>query len=178
MFASEVRLPFCLYANLVLIQKIEPLSKLIDITQLRSIQVKLWWVRCDQHTDAVEWLRWLAETFTDLAKHRIEEVTFEVFYCGELTNHASEWNALDTVLGNIPSLRRVDVKLDCYDGLKGRWRHHNEYPSSIAADVKTILPAISKKNILSHEVCFPWSLAFRLLTIRRLLLTITHDLCC
>lgn len=100
----------------------------------------------------MEWLRWLTETFNELAKHRVEEVTFEVFYCGELADHTLEWHALDKALGQIPSLRHVDVKLDCYDGLKGRWQYYNEYSSSIAADVKTILPIMSSKNLVSHEV--------------------------
>ncbi|KIY61488.1 hypothetical protein CYLTODRAFT_447691 [Cylindrobasidium torrendii FP15055 ss-10] len=133
----------------------EPLAKLIDVSQLRSIQVKLWWVRMrsDQQTDSVVWLKWLAETFNDLAKHRVvEEVAFEVFYSASIASHVEEWHALDKALSQISSLTRVSVGLDCYDCTKGRWKYHTEYPKTVATDVKFILPLVSQRGILTHEV--------------------------
>ncbi|KAK0187726.1 hypothetical protein F5146DRAFT_724741 [Armillaria mellea] len=54
----------------------EPLSNLMDISRLRSIHVKLWWLYFQQHATPMEWLRWLTGLFKELSKwHRLEEVT-------------------------------------------------------------------------------------------------------
>ncbi|KAG7445580.1 uncharacterized protein BT62DRAFT_920293 [Guyanagaster necrorhizus] len=136
----------------------EPLSNLIDIKRLLSIQIKLWWIRLDQHTEPTLWLRWLIESFQDLAKHRVEEVTFEIFYNSDWTAYTAEWAALDAVLGEMRSLTKVHVKLDAYDDVRGRWKLPREYSLSAAKDVERILPTVCSRKILACQFAanFPW----------------------
>ncbi len=117
----------------------EPLSNFIDIKQLLSIRIKLWWIRLDQHTEPTLWLHWLIESFQELAKHRVEEVTFEIFYNSDWTAYTAEWAALDVVLGQMRSLTKVHVKLDAYDDVKGRWKYPREYSVTATKDVERIL---------------------------------------
>ncbi|KAK0243817.1 hypothetical protein EDD85DRAFT_175729 [Armillaria nabsnona] len=131
----------------------EPLSNLIDVSQLRSIHIRLWWIRLDRHTKPDEWLRWIYAIFQEFAQwHRMEEATFEIFYAGDFTVYVNEWAALDAVLGTIQSLRKVYLRLDKYDVARARWRHLREYPSSLGDDTKSLLPALAKRKILFVEV--------------------------
>ncbi|KAK0462029.1 uncharacterized protein EV420DRAFT_142263 [Desarmillaria tabescens] len=131
----------------------EPLSNLIDVSQLRSIRIKLWWMRLDQHTRPSEWLRWMSAIFRELVQwHTVEEVTFEIFYASDFTMYIDEWVALDAVLGRLQSLRKVHLRLDKYDGARARWRHAREYPGSLEDDAKGVLPTLAQKKILFVEV--------------------------
>ncbi|KAK0445743.1 hypothetical protein EV421DRAFT_289489 [Armillaria borealis] len=131
----------------------EPLSNLIDVSQLRSIHIRLWWIRLDQHTKPDEWLQWISAIFQEFAQwHRMEEVTFEIFYASDFTVYADEWTALDAVLGRIQSLRKVHLRLDNYDVARARWRHSREYPNSLRDDTKSVLPALAERKILFVEV--------------------------
>ncbi|KAK0202151.1 hypothetical protein DFS33DRAFT_1386445 [Desarmillaria ectypa] len=130
----------------------EPLSNLIDISHLRSIHVKLWWISYQQHTKPVVWLRWLTGLFRELAKwHRLEEVTLEIFYMSAFTSYDDDWAALDATLGQIDSLRRVHLGLDAYDSTKARWKNLREYPGCVEDDVRSILPIVAKRRILTIE---------------------------
>lgn len=132
----------------------EPLSNLIDISHIRSMRIKLWWICHQQHTQPVEWLRWLTGLFRDLSKwHRLEEVTLEIFYESTITSyHGDDWTALDATLGHIESLKRVHLGLDAYDSVRARWKHLREYPGCVADDVRNVLPTLAKQRILSVEV--------------------------
>ncbi|KAK0435086.1 uncharacterized protein EV420DRAFT_348801 [Desarmillaria tabescens] len=130
----------------------EPLSNLIDISRLRSIHVKLWWICYQQHTKPVVWLRWLTSLFKELTKwHRLEKVTLEIFYTSTFTSYGNDWAALDATLGQIGSLRRVHLGLDAYDNAKARWKHLMEHPSCAGDDVRSIFPMVAKRRILSVE---------------------------
>ncbi len=131
----------------------EPLSDLIDISQLCSIHMKLWWIRPEQHPRPGDWLRWLTTSFKELAKHEVlEEVTFEIFYASDISVYADEWAALDATLGGSRSLRRVNVKLDNYDCARAGWKRSREYSSSVGDGVMMILPTLAKQGVLSVEV--------------------------
>ncbi|KAK0202150.1 hypothetical protein DFS33DRAFT_1386444 [Desarmillaria ectypa] len=131
----------------------EPLSNLIDISQLCSIHMKLWWIRLEQHPKPDDWLRWLTVLFRELAKHEVvEEVTFDIFYASDITVYADEWAVLDATLGGLRSLRKVNVKLDNYDCVRARWRRSREYSSSVGDGVRMILPTLAKQGVLSVEV--------------------------
>ncbi|SJL07869.1 uncharacterized protein ARMOST_11223 [Armillaria ostoyae] len=131
----------------------EPLSNLMDISRLRSIHVKLWWLCYQQHTKPVEWLRWLTGLFRELSKwHRLEEVTLEIFYQSAFTSYGDDWATLDATLGQIESLRRVHLGLDAYNSAKARWRHLREYSGCVEDDVRSVLPILAKRRILSIEV--------------------------
>ncbi|KAK0462039.1 uncharacterized protein EV420DRAFT_142579 [Desarmillaria tabescens] len=131
----------------------EPLSNLIDISQLCSIHMKLWWIRPDQHPRPENWLRWLTMSFRELAKHGVlEEVTFEIFYASNITVYTDEWAALDAALGGIRSLRKVNVKVDNYDCARARWKRSKEYSSTVGDGVKVILPTLAKHGVLSVEI--------------------------
>lgn len=131
----------------------EPLSNLIDVSQLRSIHIRLWWIRLDRHAKPDEWLRWMYAIFQEFAQwHRMEEATFEIFYASDFTVYTNDWAALDAVLGTIQSLRKVHLRLDNYDVARARWRHLKEYPSSLEDDTKSVLPALAKRKILFVEV--------------------------
>lgn len=137
----------------------EPLSNLIDVSQLRSIHIRLWWIRLDRHAKPDEWLRWMYAIFQEFAQwHRMEEATFEIFYASDFTVYTNDWAALDAVLGTIQSLRKVHLRLDNYDVARARWRHLKEYPSSLGDDTKSVLPALAKRKILFVEVAanFPY----------------------
>ncbi|KAK0187680.1 hypothetical protein F5146DRAFT_721469 [Armillaria mellea] len=131
----------------------EPLSNLIDVSQLRSIHIRLWWIRLDRHAKPDEWLRWMYAIFQEFAQwHRMEEATFEIFYASDFTVYANEWTVLDGVLGRMESLRKVHLRLDNYDVARARWRHLREYPSSLGDDTKSVLPALAERKILFVEV--------------------------
>ncbi|KAK0221464.1 hypothetical protein IW262DRAFT_902190 [Armillaria fumosa] len=131
----------------------EPLSNVIDVSQLRSIHIRLWWIRLDRHTKPDEWLRWMYGIFQEFARwHRMEEATFEIFYASDFTVYFNEWAALDAVLGAIQSLQKVHLRLDNYDVARARWRHLREYPISLVDDTKGVLPALAERKILSVEV--------------------------
>lgn len=131
----------------------EPLSDLINISQLCSIRIKLWWIRPEQHPRPGDWLRWLTTSFRELTKHDVlEEVTFEIFYATDISMYADEWAALDATLGKSQSLKRVNVKLDIYDRAIARWKRSREYSSSVGDGLMIILPTLAKKGVLSVEV--------------------------
>ncbi|KAK0243867.1 hypothetical protein EDD85DRAFT_178055 [Armillaria nabsnona] len=131
----------------------EPLSNLIDTSHIRSMHVKLWWICYQQHTKPVEWIRWLTGLFKELSKwHRLEDVTLEIFYQSAFTSYGDDWDALDATLGQIGSLRSVHLGLDAYDSAKARWKHLREYPGCVADDVRSVLPILAKRRILSIEV--------------------------
>ncbi|KAK0504385.1 hypothetical protein EDD18DRAFT_1345281 [Armillaria luteobubalina] len=131
----------------------EPLSHFIDVSHLRSIHIRLWWIRLDLHTKPDEWLRWMYGIFQEFALwHRMEEATFEIFYVSDFTVYVNEWAALDEVLGMIQSLRKVYLRLYNYDVARARWRHSKEYPSSLVADTKGVLAALAERKILSVEI--------------------------
>ncbi|KAK0187725.1 hypothetical protein F5146DRAFT_1141190 [Armillaria mellea] len=131
----------------------EPLSDLINISQLCSMCIKLWWIRPEQHPGPGDWLRWLTTSFRELAKHDVlEEVTFEIFYASDISVYTDEWAALDTTLGRIPSLRRVNVKMDNYDYARAGWKRSREYSSSVGDGVMIILPTLANQGVLSVEV--------------------------
>ncbi|PBK97267.1 hypothetical protein ARMGADRAFT_1009316 [Armillaria gallica] len=131
----------------------EPLSDLIDISQLCSIHMKLWWIRPEQHPRPGDWLRWLTTSFKELAKHEVlEEVTFEIFYASDISVYADGWATLDATLGRLRSLRRVNVKLDNYDCARAGWKRSREYSSSVGDGVMMILPTLAKQGVLSVEV--------------------------
>ncbi len=141
------------FIDLGLIIGVEPLSNLIDTSHIRSMHVKLWWICYQQHTKPVEWLRWLTGLFRELSKwHRLEEVTLEIFYQSAFTSYGDDWDALDATLGQIGSLRRVNLGLDAYDSAMARWKHLREYPRCFADDVRSVLPILAKRRILSIEV--------------------------
>ncbi|KAK0504343.1 hypothetical protein EDD18DRAFT_1345232 [Armillaria luteobubalina] len=131
----------------------EPLSDLINISQLCSIRIKLWWIRPEQHPRPGDWLRWLTTSFRELTKHDVlEEVTFEIFYATDISVYADEWAALDATLGKSQSLKRVNVKLDIYDRAIARWKRSREYSSSVGDGLMIILPTLAKKGVISVEV--------------------------
>ncbi|KAK0221505.1 hypothetical protein IW262DRAFT_908683 [Armillaria fumosa] len=131
----------------------EPLSDLINISQLCSIRMKLWWIRPEQHPRPGDWLRWLTTSFRELTKHNVlEEVTFEIFYASDISVYADEWAALDATLGISQSLKRVNVKLDIYDRARAGWKRSREYSSSVGDGVMIILPKLAKQGVLSVEV--------------------------
>ncbi|KAK0487788.1 hypothetical protein IW261DRAFT_1590049 [Armillaria novae-zelandiae] len=131
----------------------EPLSNLINISQLCSICAKLWWIRPEQYPRPGDWLRWLTTSLKELAKYdMLEEVTLEIFYASDISVYADEWAALDATLGRSRSLRRVSVKLDNYDCARAGWKRSREYSSSVRDGVMIILPTLAKQGVLSVEV--------------------------
>ncbi|PBK97217.1 hypothetical protein ARMGADRAFT_1075725 [Armillaria gallica] len=127
----------------------EPLSGVLDISQLRSIQIKLWWIRPEQHTKPDEWLRWLSDSLKELT--RVEEITLEIFYATSLTAY-NEWGALDAALERMLSLKRVYVNLDIYDSVSGRWRLLKEYPGAVREDMRSVLPMVASRGLLDVEI--------------------------
>ncbi|KAK0243816.1 hypothetical protein EDD85DRAFT_175611 [Armillaria nabsnona] len=127
----------------------EPLSGVLDISRLRSIQIKLWWIRPEQHTKPDEWLRWLSDSLKELT--RVEEITLEIFYASSLTAY-NEWGALDAALERMLSLKRVYVNLDFYDSVSGRWRLLKEYPGTVREDMRSVLPTVASRGLLDVEI--------------------------
>ncbi|PBK75268.1 hypothetical protein ARMSODRAFT_1014204 [Armillaria solidipes] len=127
----------------------EPLSGVLDISRLRSIQIRLWWTRPERHTKPDEWLRWLSDSLKDLT--RVEEITLEIFCASSFTAY-NEWGALDAALERMLSLKRVYVNLDMYNSISGRWRLLREYPGTVREDMRSVLPTVASKGLLDVEI--------------------------
>ncbi|SJL07925.1 uncharacterized protein ARMOST_11283 [Armillaria ostoyae] len=127
----------------------EPLSGVLDASRLRSIHIKLWWIRPEQHTKPDEWLRWLSDSLKELT--RVEEITLEIFYASSLTAY-NEWAALDAALERMLSLKRIYVNLDIYDSVSGRWRLLKEYPGTVREDMRSVLPTVASRGLLDVEI--------------------------